>query len=105
MNRFNHIRKTAPISREEFIDGANDDQQAKKTRRASKANVLLVGSGKISNREIYGKPAILLNLKKDIQYDLEKYCSGNKQITINYLLRRGLDELINAGKQVIEEAE
>lgn len=41
---------------------------------------------------------MLLYLKKDITSDIEHYCHGNKQGIMNYLIRKGLDELIKINK-------
>lgn len=106
MNKFEHLKKSQPsISLDSFIAGANQDSRAKKTRkRPSKDSLLLVATGRVASIDIYDK-AGLLYLKKDLKEDIEKYCSGNKQILLNYLIRRGLDDLISKGERIVEEAD
>ena len=102
-NRFEHL-KSKPIDttkpKEEFIEGAgnikNNIKRASKS--LSKKKVLLSLSGKMNRVTDCDKKAVLLHLKKDVSYDIEKYCHGNKQGIINYLLRKGLDELIEKGE-------
>jgi hypothetical protein len=96
--------KKKPSTLEEFIEGANKETIAKKARkRPSKENILLSIAGR-ANMENYGKPSFIY-IKKDLQEDIDKYCSGSKQSIINYLLRRGLDDLIKEGVLVVEEQE
>jgi hypothetical protein len=107
MSRFDNIKNKKPLPRsfDEFVEGANQERGAQKARkRPSKNNLLLIAAGRVASKEIYAK-AGLLYLKKDIQADIEKYCTGNKQAILNYLIRRGLDDLIAKGERVIEEAE
>lgn len=93
-----------PSTLEEFIEGANKETTAKKARkRPSKEKLLLIIAGRAS-MESYGKPS-LIYIRKDIQEDIDKYCSGSKQSIVNYLLRRGLDDLIKQGTLVVEEQE
>lgn len=93
-----------PSTLEEFIEGANKETTAKKARkRPSKDNLLLSIAGRAS-MESYGKPS-LIYIRKDIQEDIDKHCSGSKQSIINYLLRRGLDDLIKQGTLIVEEQE
>jgi hypothetical protein len=91
-----------PSSIEEFIEGANKETTARKARkRPSKENLLLIIAGRSSSND-YGKPT-LLYIKKDIQKDMDKHCSGSKQSIINHLLRKGLDLLIKEKILVVEE--
>jgi hypothetical protein len=93
-----------PSTVEEFIEGANKETTAKKARRRpSKEKLLLIIAGR-ANMESYGKPS-LIYIRKDIQADMDKYCSGSKQSLVNYLLRRGLDDLIKEGTLIVEEQE
>lgn len=93
-----------PSTLEEFIEGANKETTAKKARRRpSRDNLLLSIAGRAS-MESYGKPS-LIYIRKDIQEDIDKHCSGSKQSIINYLLRRGLDDLIKDGVLIVEEQE
>lgn len=94
--------KKNPTSIEEFIEGANKETTARKARkRPSKENLLLSIAGR-SSMDDYGKPT-LIYIKKDIQKDMDKHCSGSKQSVINYLLRRGLDVLIKEKILIVEE--
>ena len=94
--------KKKPTSIEEFIEGANKETTARKARkRPSKENLLLSIAGR-GSMDSYGKPS-LIYIRKDIQQDMEKHCSGSKQAIINYLLRRGLDDLIAENTLVVEE--
>jgi hypothetical protein len=96
--------KRMPSTLEEFIEGAKKETTAQIARkRPSKEKILLSIAGRAS-MESYGKPN-LVYIKKDIQNDIDKYCSGSKQSIVNYLLRRGLDELIKNGVLVVEEQE
>lgn len=93
-----------PSTLEEFIEGANKETTARKARkRPSKENLLLsiAGRGSMDN---YGKPS-LIYIRKDIQEDIDRHCSGSKQGVINYLLRRGLDDLIQQNTLIVEEQE
>ncbi len=91
-----------PASIDEFIDGANKETTARKARkRPSKENLLLIIAGR-SSMDDYGKPTFIY-IKKDIQKDIDKHCSGSRQSIINYLLRRGLDVLIKEKILVVEE--
>jgi hypothetical protein len=87
---------------EEFIEGANTETTARRARkRPSKENLLLSIAGR-GSMEDYDKP-ILIYIKRDIRQDIEKHCVGSKQGIINYLLRRGLDDLIKNKILVVEE--
>ena len=97
MNKHHQKR---PSTLEEFIEGANKETTAKR-KRPSRENILLSIAGRAS-MESYGKPS-LIYIRKDIQEDIDKYCSGSKQSIINYLLRRGLDDLIKEGVLIVEE--
>lgn len=100
--RGNNPKKPATL--DEFIEGANKETTAKKARkRPSKESLLLSIAGR-SSMDNYGKPS-LLYIRKDIQEDIDKHCSGSKQSIINYLLRRGLDDLIKQNTLIVEEQE
>jgi|GraSoiStandDraft_16_1057320.scaffolds.fasta_scaffold878522_2 hypothetical protein len=89
-------------SLEEFIEGASKETTAKKARkRTSNKDLLLILTGAL-RREECTKP-ILLFPKNDIKQDIEKYCSGNNQVIFNYLLRKGLDKIIEDNELIIEE--
>lgn len=107
MSRFDSIKnkKQLPQSFDEFVEGANKERGAQRTRkRPSKSDLLLIATGRSQSSDIYSKH-YLLKLKNDIQADIEKYCSGTMNTILNYLIRRGLDDLIEKGEQIIEEAE
>ena len=107
MSRFSHIKttkRTATRSLDDFVEGANKNHAKKARKRPSKEKVLLSISGRSSSRDEYAK-GTLLYIKQDILDDVDKYCMGNKNAILNYLIRRGLDELVADKKVVLEEAE
>lgn len=59
--------------------------------------VVLEISERMRRRKECGKP-LLIYLKKDIERDMQKHCRGNKASIINYLVRLGLDFLIQEQK-------
>jgi hypothetical protein len=94
-------RKTQekPRSQDEFIDGANTITYAiEAVKKKSSENILLSFSGRIDREHECEKKPVLLYLKKDIASDIDHYCHGNKQGVMNYLLRKGLDDLIKMNK-------
>lgn len=98
-------KNSIPKSVNDFIEGANVNIYAKESlKKPSPDDILLSFAGKIDREnECVHKP-ILLYLKKDVAADIEKYCYGNKQGIMNYLIKRGLDELIKDNKlQLIME--
>ena len=60
--------------------------------------VVLEISKRMHRQKECGKP-LLIYLKKDIEQDLQKYCRGNRASIINYLVRLGLDFLVEEEKQ------
>lgn len=92
--------KKRPMTREEFINGALSDKGARKSRKVIGKNILLSIGGRRNSRSSHN---VNLYLDDSITTDLEKYCSGNKQGILNYLIRRGLDELIEKKEVIIEE--
>lgn len=103
-NRFEHLKKkgtSTPVSREEFINAADPvDEQKEKPKRTFKKEILLSGSGRINREKNCGKP-FLVYIKKDIEHDMKKYCHGSKALIINYLLRQGLNKLIEENKLIL----
>jgi len=103
-NRFDHLKKKSDKSKkvDDFIEGANapreGDKIAKQQRNTSE--VLLSAPNRIDYETGKAKP-VLLTLRQDIADDLEKYCHGNKQAIINYLVERGLQELIKDGELIL----
>lgn len=105
MGRYDHIkRKPSSTTVDEFIEGAGKDATAKTAKKIHKNKDVLLSITGRANLEEYEK-AGLIYVRKDIQADILKYCHGSKQAIINYLLRRGLDDLIKEGKTVIETHE
>lgn len=95
-------RRYKKISLDKFIDGANEDENSKVARkRVSVEHILLSATGKVENRETYSK--VLLYILPELEDDMAKYCSGTKQAILTYLVKRGLQELINDNKVVIYE--
>ena len=90
---------------DEFIEDANNINVSKEAvRKPSQEDILLTFAGKIDRENECEKKPVLLYLKKDIASDIAQYCHGNKQGIMNYLLRKGLDELIKNNKlQLIME--
>lgn len=69
--------------------------------KKDKNNILLSASGRMGRKKDCVSKPITLYLKKDIRKDMRKYCGGNEQISINYLIRKSLDEIIKKGKFVL----
>lgn len=105
MGRFDHLKSTqkkAPRSVEEFIEGANREPIKKRAKkRISKDKILLSITGRSPSRE--DSKQVLLYVRNDVQEDIEKYCVGTYQAILNYLLRRGLDDLMATGELVMED--
>ncbi|HBD7476144.1 TPA: hypothetical protein QH041_003091 [Legionella pneumophila] len=84
---------------DDFIEGANAIVKSKEAeKKPSQEDILLSFSGRIDRENECEKKPVLLYLKKDIALDIENYCHGNKQGIMNYLIRRGLDQLIQDNK-------
>jgi hypothetical protein len=99
-NRFEHLKNKpkAESSMLDFIDSANKDVNTRiANKQVSTKQILLSISGKMDREKECMKP-VLLHLKRDISVDIEKYCHGNKQAILNYLIRKGLDSLIEKGE-------
>lgn len=104
-NRFEHLKKK-PTGQgqnlEEFIGGANEIGGAKLAQKSvSKKDILLSISGRMDREMACDKKPVLLHFKKDISRDINKYCHGNKQAIVNYLVRKGLDNLIERGELIL----
>ncbi len=88
-----------PKSVDDFIESANTiTKSMEAVKKASPDNILLSFAGRIDRENDCEKKPVLLYLKKDVMSDIESYCHGNKQGIMNYLLRKGLDELIKNKK-------
>lgn len=95
----NRTNVNNPKSLDDFIEDANRIINAREAvKKPSQEDILLSFSGRIDRENQCGKKPVLLYLKKDIASDIEHYCHGNKQGIMNYLLRKGLDELIKNNK-------
>ena len=95
----NRNKNEPPKSLDDFIESANVITKAKEAvKKPSQEDILLSFSGRIDRENECEKKPVLLYLKKDIAIDIESYCHGNKQGIMNYLIRRGLDELIKDNK-------
>lgn len=94
-NQFAHLKNTKNSKNvDDFIDGATKERAAKKAKKnIKKEDILLSISGRIDREQEHGK-LTLIYVKDDISNDINKHCHGNKQSIYNYLMRRGLDELI-----------
>lgn len=96
------MSKKKEVSLDQFIEGANEEKEAKRARkRTSSQHILLSATGKVEERSKYNR--VLFYLPSDINADMDKFCSGTKQAIMTYLLRRGLDELMKENKIVIYE--
>lgn len=101
----NRGKPNTPKSIDDFIESANAITKAKEAvKKPSQEDILLSFSGRIDRENDCEKKPVLLYLKKDVALDIESFCHGNKQGIMNYLIRRGLDELIKENKlQLIME--
>ena len=98
-NRFQHIKRDKTV--EEFIDSADEPKVNKKSRLMKNSNTVLLSISSRMKREGEAKKPVLLYLNKDISSDLDKYCHGNKQAILNYLLRRGIDSIVRDGELIL----
>jgi hypothetical protein len=89
-------------SRDDFIDEPNKVISMRSRKNPSKKNVLLTIAGQKS-KEIKASRKIMY-FKEDIFDDIEQYCLGSFSGVINYLVRKGLDELVRNGVKITEEA-
>lgn len=95
----NRNNSNRPKSVDEFIESANTIIHSKEAeKKPSAEEILLSFSGRIDRGNDCEKKAVLLYLKKDVASDIKQYCHGNQQGILNYLLRKGLDELIKTNK-------
>jgi hypothetical protein len=95
----NRNKSNKPKSLDDFIEDANNIIKSREAiKKPSQEDILLSFSGRIDRENECEKKPVLLYLKKDIVSDIEHYCHGNKQGIMNYLLRKGLDELIKNNK-------
>ena len=88
---------------EDFIEDATKEKLAARARkRPKKEDILLSIAGRMNRAEDCGKQHIIY-IRKDIKRDLQKHCIGNFQSIVNYLLRRGLDNLMEKNEFVLEQ--
>jgi len=103
INRFSHLKKkrnnSLPV--EDFIGNASKSSYARiANKQKLKKSVLLSIAGKM-DRELECVKPIQLYLKKDVSADLKKFCHGNNQAILNYIIRKGLDQLIAENELVL----
>ena len=95
----NRIKEDLHRTVDDFIESANTITKSREAvKKASPDDILLSFAGRIDRENECEKKPILLYLKKDIASDIDHYCYGNKQGIVNYLIRKGLDELIQTNK-------
>lgn len=95
----NKVEKRAPESVLEFIEDADNVVESKESEvKPSEDSILLSFSGRIDRGNDCDKKGFLLYLKKDTSIDIAKHCHGSMQGILNYLVRRGLDSLMDEGE-------
>jgi hypothetical protein len=62
----------------------------------------LIASGRLKNRSETTKQ-ISIHIKNNILEWIENNCSGNKQLTLNYLLQKGIESVESSKETVIIE--
>ncbi len=62
----------------------------------------LIASGRLQNRSETTKQ-ISIHVKNSILEWIENNCSGNKQLTLNYLLQKGIESVESSEETVIIE--
>jgi len=103
-NRFEHLKKKNIPQQgvDEFISAANKIEGSKLAKKnISKKDILLSISGRMDRSLECDKKTILLHLKKELSRDIDKYCHGNKQAILNYLIQKGLDQLVKNGELIL----
>jgi hypothetical protein len=107
-NRFDHLKKnrlSTDMSREEFIENAEkEDKFVQAKLKPSKKDILLSVSGRINREKNCGKPN-LIYIKKELESEIKKYCHGNKTLIINFLLKKGLNALIEENRLILHMEE
>lgn len=87
---------------DDFIDEPNKVTHRISRKNPSKKDILLMITGKKSN-DIRSIRKVMY-FKEDIFNDIERYCSGHFTAIVNYLIKRGLDDVIKKGEKVFDEA-
>lgn len=100
--RFSHLKRKKHLTVDEFAAEANNTKAWEPKSKLIKDKILLFIAGRMNRMEDCTKP-FLLHLRKDIKNDIERYCLGNMNALLNYLVRRGLDDIIEKGEKIIEE--
>jgi hypothetical protein len=90
------------INKDDFINEPNRVTHRVSRKNPSRKDILLMITGKKSN-EIRSIRKVMY-FKEEIFNDIEKYCSGSFTPIVNYLIRRGLDDVIKQGIKVFDEA-
>jgi hypothetical protein len=99
-DRFSYLKKKKSFSTpEEFASALKKNER--KTKKL-KEKLLLSISGKMKRTEDCSH-SYQIFLRNDIKNDIDRYCLGSMQGIVNYLIRRGLDEIIAKGEPIIEE--
>jgi len=110
-NRFAHLKnnksENSLPTKEEFIaaplkeyDDILDKKETTDNEKANQDTILLAVSGRINREKDCGKGR-LIYIRSDVERDIKKYCRGNKTLIINYLLRRGIEILIEKNECII----
>jgi|GEM_PF-3606367 len=104
MGRFDHIKpKKLPLTAEEFAAEADASSHlVAKRAKPERVKPLLTVVGKMQRNKDCGRPHQIY-LRTDIQDDIARYCIGNMQGIINYLIRTGLTKLIQEDQPILEE--
>ncbi len=90
------------LNKDDFINEANRVTHRVSRKNPSKKDILLMITGQKS-KEIKSVQK-LIYLKEELFPDIERYCAGSFTGIINYLIRRGLDEVIKSGVKILEDA-
>ena len=102
-NRFEHLKdkEKASSTLDDFIEGANAPREARIAKeKKNLKEVLLSAPGRMAYEEGKATP-FLLRLRKDVADEIDKHCHGSKQAIFNYLIQRGLEDLLKEGELVL----
>ena len=87
---------------DDFINEPNKVTCRSSRKNPSKKDILLMVTGQKS-KDVKSVRKIMY-FKEDIFPDIDRYCAGSFSAVVNYLIRRGLDEVIKDGVKILEEA-
>jgi hypothetical protein len=65
-------------------------------------NKKLIASGRLQNRSATTKQ-ISIHIKNSMLEWIENNCAGNKQLTLNYLLQKGIESVESSEETIIIE--